>query len=69
MKCLILANGFGIGCCSVTLNKAGALLAYKGKLLLAHIVNRVPDDVGIIIFASRRFETESVKKKGHSVSL
>lgn len=49
MKCLLLANGSGIGLCSMTMNKAEALLEYKGKLLLTHIANKVLNDVGILI--------------------
>ncbi|MFC1938432.1 sugar phosphate nucleotidyltransferase [Chloroflexota bacterium] len=42
MQCLILAAGFGTRLYPLTLNNPKALLEYKDKPLLNHIINRVP---------------------------
>ncbi len=57
MKCLILAGGFGTRLYPVTINQAKALLEYKGKPLLTHIVDKVPQDIDIFVCTNRKFET------------
>ena len=57
MKCLILAGGFGTRLYPLTLNQAKALLEYKGKLLLTHIADKVPQDIGILVSTNRKYET------------
>ena len=57
MKCLILAGGFGTRLYPLTLNQAKALLEYKSKPLLTHIVDKVPQDIGILVSTNRKFET------------
>jgi len=57
MKCLILAGGFGIRLYPLTLNQAKALIEYKGKPLLNHIVDKVPEEISILVSISRKFET------------
>jgi len=57
MKCLILAGGFGSRLYPVTINRAKALLEYKGKPLLTHIVAKIPQDIGILVATNRKFET------------
>ncbi|MFC2044042.1 nucleotidyltransferase family protein [Chloroflexota bacterium] len=61
MKCLILASGFGTRLYPLTLTKAKALLDYKGKPVLSHIVSRVPRDVGIYVSTNRKFEADFSK--------
>ena len=56
MKCLILAGGFGTRLYPVTMNRAKALLEYKGKPLLTHIVDKVPQDIDIFVCTNRKFE-------------
>ncbi len=58
MKCLILAGGFGTRLYPLTITKAKALLEYKGKPLLTHIVDRVPHNIGIFVSCNRKFEAD-----------
>ena len=58
MKCLILAGGFGIRLYPLSVNKAKAFLEYKGKPLLTHIVDKLPEGVDILISTNRKFETD-----------
>jgi len=58
MKCLILAGGFGTRLYPLTIYKAKALLEYKGKPLLSHIVDSVPGDIDILVSCNRKFEAD-----------
>ena len=58
MKCLILAGGFGTRLYPLTMNKAKALLRYRGKPPLTHIVDKVPEGVDILISCNRKFEAD-----------
>ncbi len=58
MKCLILAGGFGTRLYPLTVNKAKALLDYKGKPLLSHLVEMVPRDIDILVSTNKRFEAD-----------
>lgn len=58
MKCLILAGGFGTRLYPLTINRAKSLLYYEGKPLLTHIVERIPQGIGINIATNKKFETE-----------
>jgi len=58
MKCLILASGFGTRLYPLTLTKAKALVEYKGKPLLTHIVDKVPRNIDILVSCNRKFETD-----------
>ncbi len=58
MKCLVLASGFGTRLYPLTVQKAKALLEYKGKPLLTHIVEKVPTDVEVFVCCNRRFEAD-----------
>jgi glucose-1-phosphate thymidylyltransferase len=58
MKCLILAGGFGTRLYPLTIYKAKALLEYKGKPLLSHILDRVPENIDILVSCNRKFESD-----------
>jgi glucose-1-phosphate thymidylyltransferase len=56
MKSLILASGFGTRLYPLTTTKAKALLEYKGKALISHIVDKVPRDIDILVNTNKKFE-------------
>ncbi len=56
MKCLILAGGFGTRLGSIGTEKAKALLEFRGKTLLTHIVDKIPLNMDIYISINKRFE-------------
>jgi len=56
MKCLILAGGFGTRLYPVTIDRAKALLEYKGRPLITHIVQKIPQDIDIMVSCNRKFE-------------
>jgi glucose-1-phosphate thymidylyltransferase len=58
MKCLILAGGFATRLYPLTVNKAKALLEYKGKPVITHVVNKIPQDVDILVTTNRKFESD-----------
>ncbi len=58
MQCLVLASGFGTRLYPLTIDRAKALLEYKGKPVLTHIVEKVPDDIQVFICCNRKFEAD-----------
>jgi glucose-1-phosphate thymidylyltransferase len=58
MKSLILASGFGTRLYPLTTTKAKGLLEYKGKALISHIVDRIPQDIDILVNTNKRFEAD-----------
>jgi len=58
VKCLILASGFGTRLYPLTRDTAKALIEYKGKPLLTHMVERIPPYVDILLVTNRRFEAD-----------
>jgi len=58
VKCLVLAGGFGTRLYPLTINKAKPLLEYKGKPILTHIVDKIPQGVDILVSCNRKFEAE-----------
>lgn len=58
MKCLILASGFGTRMYPLTLNQAKALLTYKGKPMINHIVDKIPPNIEILVNVNRKFEAD-----------
>lgn len=58
MKCLILAGGFATRLFPLTVNKAKALLEYKGKPVITYIVDKIPRSIDILVSTNRKFETD-----------
>jgi glucose-1-phosphate thymidylyltransferase len=61
MKCLILAGGFATRLYPLTINKAKALLEYKGKPVITHIINKIPHSVEILVSTNKRFEADFLR--------
>jgi glucose-1-phosphate thymidylyltransferase len=55
VKCLILAGGFATRLFPLTINRAKALLEYKGKPVITQIVNKIPQNIGILVSTNRKF--------------
>jgi glucose-1-phosphate thymidylyltransferase len=58
MKCLILASGFGTRLYPLTMEQAKALLPYRGKPMINHIVDKIPPDVDILVNVNRKFAAD-----------
>jgi glucose-1-phosphate thymidylyltransferase len=58
MKCLILAGGFGTRLYPLTINRAKALLGYKGKPIISHIVDKIPQNIDIMVNTNKKFEAD-----------
>jgi glucose-1-phosphate thymidylyltransferase len=61
MKCLILASGFGTRLYPLTQRKAKALLEYKGKPLISHIIDKIPQDIDILVNINQKFEADFLR--------
>ena len=72
MKCLILASGFGTRLYPLTQNKAKALLEYKGKPVINHVIDKIPEDINILVNVNQKFEADFrhwQDKMGRAVTL
>ena len=58
MKCLILASGFGTRLYPLTMEQAKALLPYRGKPMINHIVDKVPPEVDILVNVNKKFAAD-----------
>ncbi len=58
MKCLILASGFGTRLYPLTQKTAKGLLPYKGKPVISHIIEKVPDTIDIFVTVNRKFASQ-----------
>jgi len=58
MKGLILAGGFGTRLRPLTLNKPKALLQFRGKPIINHILDRIPEDIEILVNTNKKFELD-----------
>jgi glucose-1-phosphate thymidylyltransferase len=55
---VILASGFGTRLYPLTRDTAKALIEYRGKPLLTHIVERIPRNTDILLVTNRKFEVD-----------
>ncbi len=58
MKCLILASGFGTRLYPLTMEQAKALLPYRGKPMINHIVDKIPADIDILVNVNKKFAAD-----------
>jgi glucose-1-phosphate thymidylyltransferase len=58
MKCLIMAGGFATRLYPLTISRAKALLEYKGKPIINHLVNNIPSGMDIMVTINKRFEAD-----------
>ena len=56
MKSLILSSGFGTRLYPLTTTIAKGLLEYKGRPLINYIVDKIPQDVDILVNINKKFE-------------
>lgn len=72
MKCLILASGFGTRLYPLTLTCAKPLLPYRGKPMINHIVDKIPEDIEILVNVNKKFESDFhawQQKQSHTVTI
>jgi len=55
---MIMAGGFGVRLYPLTINKAKALIEYKGKPLITHLVNKIAQDIEILVSINIKFEAD-----------
>ena len=55
---MILASGFGTRLYPLTRDTAKALIEYRGKPLLTHIVQKIPHNIDILLVTNRKFEVD-----------
>lgn len=72
MKCLIPAGGFGRRLYPLTINVPKAMLPYRGKPLIDHIVQAIPAGMDILISTNQRFANifyEWQKKQSRKIEI
>lgn len=60
MKCFILASGFGTRMYPLTRECAKALLPYKGKPMINHIVDKIPSGIDIMVNVNKKFVADFI---------
>jgi len=61
LKCLILAGGFATRLYPLTVNKAKALLEYKGKSVISYIIDKIPAEIPVMVSINTKFEEDFIK--------
>jgi glucose-1-phosphate thymidylyltransferase len=61
MKSFILASGFGTRLYPITNNQAKALLPYKGKPIVNHIIEKIGIDIDILVNINSKFKNDFLK--------
>lgn len=72
MKCLIPAGGFGRRLYPLTINVPKAMLPYRGKPLIDHIIRGIPVGMDILISTNQRFANiffEWQKKQSRKIEI
>lgn len=62
MKVLILAGGFATRLWPLTENRAKPLLLLDGKTILAHILDKVPNEADVYLLTNKKFEIDFQKE-------
>jgi len=57
MKSIILASGFGTRLYPLTINTPKCLLEYKGKPIINHMIDKIPEHIDILVTTNKKFET------------
>ena len=63
LNCLILAGGFHNRIYSIVGNKPKALLEYKGKPVITYLVERIPENIPILVSTNKKFEADFYRWK------
>jgi glucose-1-phosphate thymidylyltransferase len=58
MKSFILASGFGTRLYPITNNQAKALLPYKGKPIVNHIIEKIGNNIDIVMNINSKFKND-----------
>jgi glucose-1-phosphate thymidylyltransferase len=58
MKSLVLSSGFGTRLYPLTLTVAKGLLEYRGRPLIDYVIDKIPQDLDILVNVNKRFEDD-----------
>lgn len=58
MKSLVLSSGFGTRLYPLTLTVAKGLLEYRGRPLIDYVIDKIPQDIDILVNVNKRFEED-----------
>lgn len=63
MRCLILAGGFATRLWPLAKDKPKPLLKIKGKSIITHIIEKIPDELKIAVSTNKKFEKDFINWK------
>ncbi len=66
MKSLVLSSGFGTRLYPLTLTVAKGLLEYRGRPLIDYVIDKIPQDVDILVNVNKKFE-DDFRRWGDSI--